>query len=155
MLTEKMIRAAKLEPALYEEVEADVTATNQALQVVVIASLAGGIGGGLSSLFAGGGLGGLVIGLVLQKPHQSRVLLIGQHQGLRLDFRPLIPRNTQEDDITNIMSGISDLGFQSVQLPILALHKSAHLAPLDLRLPDLGLQLTNLDHQLINLCLQV
>src|SRR3990172_4199546 len=65
MLTEKMIRAARLEPALYEEVEADVTATNQALQVVVIASLAGGIGGGLNSLFAGGGLGGLVVGLVV------------------------------------------------------------------------------------------
>ena len=42
-LVQRMIRAARLEPDLYEEVEADQTATNQALIVVVIVALASGI----------------------------------------------------------------------------------------------------------------
>ena len=37
-LVNRMIRAARLEVPLYEEVEADLTATNQALLVVVIVS---------------------------------------------------------------------------------------------------------------------
>ena len=44
-LVDRMIRAAKLEPALYEEVEADQGATNQAMTVVVLSSIAAGIGG--------------------------------------------------------------------------------------------------------------
>ena len=43
-LTERMIRAAKLDPHLYEEVEADATAMNQAMLVVVLSSVAAGIG---------------------------------------------------------------------------------------------------------------
>ncbi len=43
-LTERMIRAAKLDPHLYEEVEADTTAMNQAMLVVVLSSAAAGIG---------------------------------------------------------------------------------------------------------------
>jgi hypothetical protein len=43
-LTDRMIRAAKLDRELYEEVEADAGATSQALGVVVLASLAAGIG---------------------------------------------------------------------------------------------------------------
>lgn len=43
-LTERMIRAAKLEVDLYEEVEADTTAMKQAIAVVVISSVAAGIG---------------------------------------------------------------------------------------------------------------
>jgi len=39
-----MIRAAKLEVELYEEVEADRSATGQAFQAVLIASVAAGIG---------------------------------------------------------------------------------------------------------------
>ena len=35
-LAERMIRAAKLDPQLYEEVEADTTAMNQAMLVVVL-----------------------------------------------------------------------------------------------------------------------
>jgi hypothetical protein len=42
---DRLIRAAKLEPALYEEVEIDETATGQAMLTVVISSLAAGIGG--------------------------------------------------------------------------------------------------------------
>jgi hypothetical protein len=50
----RMIRAARLEIPLYEEVEADTTATNQALLVVVLGSLATGslIGGIVSALIA-------------------------------------------------------------------------------------------------------
>jgi len=43
-LVNRMIRAAKLEVPLYEEVEADITATSQALLVVVVVSVASGIG---------------------------------------------------------------------------------------------------------------
>ncbi len=42
--TERMIRAAKLDVNLYEEVEADKTAIGQAMGVVVLSSLAAGIG---------------------------------------------------------------------------------------------------------------
>jgi hypothetical protein len=52
-----MMRAARLEPALYEEVEHDEAALGQAMTVVVLASVASGIG----SLQAGG-FGGLVLG---------------------------------------------------------------------------------------------
>lgn len=54
---ERMIGAAKLDPRVYEDVENDRTATPQALGVVVLASLAGGIG-------LGEGLRGLVFGTV-------------------------------------------------------------------------------------------
>ena len=43
-LTDRMMRAARLEPDLYEEVEADKSAMGQAMTVVVLASLAAGIG---------------------------------------------------------------------------------------------------------------
>ena len=42
-LTERMLGAAKLDAATYEEVEADATATPQAMLVVVVASLAAGV----------------------------------------------------------------------------------------------------------------
>ena len=54
----RMIRAAKLDASLYEEVEKDTTATNQALLVVVIASLCAGIGQAIA------GVGDLAIGFV-------------------------------------------------------------------------------------------
>ena len=56
-LVERMIRAAKLDANLYEEVEADTGATRQAMLVVVLSSLAAGIGSaggaGLMGLFFG------------------------------------------------------------------------------------------------------
>ncbi len=56
-MVDRMVRAAKLDPQLYEEVEADKTALGQALGVVVLASIAGGVGsgglGGLSGFFIG------------------------------------------------------------------------------------------------------
>ena len=58
---QRMVGAAKLDAATYEEVEADKTANGQALAVVVLSSIATGIGG----LAAGerGLFGGLVAGL--------------------------------------------------------------------------------------------
>jgi hypothetical protein len=43
-LPDRMMRASRLNTQLYEEVEADTNATNQALLVVVLVSLASGIG---------------------------------------------------------------------------------------------------------------
>jgi len=63
-LTDRMIRAAKLDVSLYEEVEADPAATNQALLVVVVASVCSGIGSGVRSLLAGLGPVKFTIGLV-------------------------------------------------------------------------------------------
>jgi hypothetical protein len=53
-LVRRMVRAARLESALYEEVEADKSAINQAMLVVVLASLATGIGAGFEALMVGG-----------------------------------------------------------------------------------------------------
>jgi hypothetical protein len=66
-LPDRMMRAAKLDVPLYEEVEADTTATNQALLVVVIVALASGIGSALGATMngsAGGAIGGLILGIV-------------------------------------------------------------------------------------------
>lgn len=60
-LQDRMIRAAKLDVNLYEEVEADQSAMGQALLVVVLSSVAAGIGG-LST--AGMGLGAVLLGTV-------------------------------------------------------------------------------------------
>lgn len=51
----RMLRAAKLESQLYEEVEADSSSTGQALLVVVLVSLASGIGSGIAALMKGQG----------------------------------------------------------------------------------------------------
>ena len=56
-LGNRMIRAAKLDRGLYEEVEADTGATRQAMLVVVLSSVAAGIGNAGS-----GGLKGLLFG---------------------------------------------------------------------------------------------
>jgi hypothetical protein len=55
-LTERMVGAAKLDAATYEEVEADTTATSQAMLVVVLANLAAGFGA-----FREVGFGGLLV----------------------------------------------------------------------------------------------
>lgn len=59
-LIERMLRAAKLDVALYEEVEADTQATGQAAGVVVLSSIAAGIG----SLTSQGGVG-IVLGTIM------------------------------------------------------------------------------------------
>jgi len=58
-LVDRMKRAAKLDPNLYEEVEADKTAMGQATLVVVLASLAAGIGS-----ISQGGSAGIIWGTV-------------------------------------------------------------------------------------------
>ena len=63
-LINRMIRAARLDVSLYEEVEKDVKATDQAILVVIIASICAGIGMAIGGQMTGG-LGGLVFGLVV------------------------------------------------------------------------------------------
>ena len=58
-IQDRIIRAAKLDAQLYEEVEADRNATGQAMAVVVMSALAAGIGG-----LGSGGLLGLVGGTI-------------------------------------------------------------------------------------------
>ena len=58
-LKDRIIRAAKLDVNLYEEVEADKGAFGQAMTVVVLSSIAAGIGS-----IAKGGLGGIFIGTI-------------------------------------------------------------------------------------------
>ena len=41
---DRIIRAAKLDVSLYEEVEADTTALGQAMGVVILSSMAAGVG---------------------------------------------------------------------------------------------------------------
>ncbi|MCX6029820.1 MAG: YIP1 family protein [Chloroflexi bacterium] len=48
-----MIRAARLDKSFYEEVEHDTSYTQDALVVVILASVAGALGGFLSALFGG------------------------------------------------------------------------------------------------------
>jgi hypothetical protein len=59
-LVDRMIRAARLEVNLYEEVEADRSTLGQAMTVVVLSSLAAGVGG-IGTM----GLGGIVVGTLL------------------------------------------------------------------------------------------
>ena len=56
---DRIIRAAKLDVNLYEEVEADKGALGQAMGVVVLSSIAAGVG-----TIARGGLGGVLIGTI-------------------------------------------------------------------------------------------
>jgi len=58
-MIKRMIGAAKLDIATYEEDEADTSATRQAMVVVVLVALATGIG-----TFGSGGPAGLVVGIV-------------------------------------------------------------------------------------------
>lgn len=57
---DRIIRAAKLDVRLYEEVEADNTAMAQAIGVVVLSSVAAGIGS-----VAQGGAGGIFTGTIM------------------------------------------------------------------------------------------
>ena len=56
---DRMLRAAKLDINLYEEVEADSGSMRQAMGVVVLSSIAAGIGS-----IATGGLGGILMGTI-------------------------------------------------------------------------------------------
>ena len=58
---QRMIRAAKLDVTLYEEVEKDEKLFQEAMLVVILSSVASGIG----SLGMGSGLLGVFIGIIL------------------------------------------------------------------------------------------
>jgi len=53
-----------LDVTLYEEVEADETATTQAILVVILSSVCSGIGTAISQALSGHGLGGMGLGLI-------------------------------------------------------------------------------------------
>ncbi len=57
--TDRIVRAAKLDVNLYEEVEADRGALRQAMGVVVLSSIAAGIGS-----FESAGVGGIITGTI-------------------------------------------------------------------------------------------
>jgi len=61
-LIERAIGAAQLDVATYEEIEHDETALPQAMMVVAVAAIAGGIGSAAAS--GGHGIGGMVFGVL-------------------------------------------------------------------------------------------
>jgi hypothetical protein len=63
-VTDRMMRAAQGQVSLYEEVEHDPAATTEALTVVVIVAIAGGVGSGIAQVMAGRP-GAAVVGLIL------------------------------------------------------------------------------------------
>jgi Yip1 domain len=66
MLLQRMIRAARLDAALYDEVEADPSLTRQAAAVVAIVAVCQGLGSALAMVLAGASSGSqLLPGLVL------------------------------------------------------------------------------------------
>jgi Yip1 domain len=62
-LAQRMLRAARFDASLYEEVEADTSSMTQAVLVVILASLAGGIGA--TPEWGAGGLVGGAIGSLI------------------------------------------------------------------------------------------
>jgi hypothetical protein len=71
MLLERMMRAARLDSNLYEEVEADLSATSQAATVVGIVALCSGLGQGIALAMAGmttqavlGFVGGIIMAFI-------------------------------------------------------------------------------------------
>jgi hypothetical protein len=67
-IVDRMVRASRLEVPLYEEVEADTTATSQALTVVVLVAVATAIGQAIAASLAGPssrGVVGPIVGGVL------------------------------------------------------------------------------------------
>src|SRR5688500_11888453 len=66
-VSDRMMRSAKLDSHVYEEVEHDQTATSQALTVVVIVAVATGIGQAIAQVMArdsGAAVGGFIAGLI-------------------------------------------------------------------------------------------
>ena len=59
----RVVRAAMLDVNLYEEVEADTSLTQEALMVVILVSIASGIGSFLAGVI-GGDIGAALIGLI-------------------------------------------------------------------------------------------
>ena len=99
-LGDRMIRAAKLDRGLYEEVEADTGATGQAMLVVVLSSVAAGIGS------AGvGGLKGLLLGTLAALAAWYIWAFLTYFIGTRL-----LPESQTEADVGQLLRTI---GFSS------------------------------------------
>ncbi len=97
---DRIIRAAKLDIGLYEEVEADKTAMQQAMGVVILSSVAAGIG-----TIARGGLMGIFVGTI--------VALIGWYIWASLTYfigTKLLPEPQTKADIGELLRTI---GFAS------------------------------------------
>ena len=60
----RILRAAKLDASLYEEVESDKTALGQATMVVILSSIAAGIGGATVRLGIGGFIASAIVSLL-------------------------------------------------------------------------------------------
>jgi hypothetical protein len=91
-MLERMIGAAKLDPATYEEVEGDPSATGQAMVVVVLSAVAAGIGG--ISLGAKGFVVALISALVGWFVWAGLTFVIGTkllpESGTQADFGQLL-----------------------------------------------------------------
>jgi hypothetical protein len=63
----RMIRAARLEKAFYNEVEADASLNNEALLVVIIGALASGVGGLIGAIFGGlsAAITNMIVGILM------------------------------------------------------------------------------------------
>src|SRR5262245_41451665 len=64
-LVDRMIRAARLDLSLYNEVEADTNATGQAFTVVVIYAVASAIGAAIGAVFGNGAVIGALLGSLI------------------------------------------------------------------------------------------
>jgi len=99
-LVGRMIRAAKLDVGLYEEVEADTGATGQAMLVVVLSSVAAGIGS-----VGGAGLKGLLLGALTALAAWYIWAFLTYFIGTRL-----LPESQTEADVGQLLRTI---GFSS------------------------------------------
>ena len=96
----RIIRACKLDSTLYEEVEADRGAMGQAIGIVVLSSIAAGLG-----LYKSGGLGEIIVGTL--------VALIGWYIWASLTCfigTKLLPEKQTEADLGELLRTI---GFAS------------------------------------------
>jgi hypothetical protein len=66
-IVSRMIRAARLDKAFYNEVEADTSLTNEALLVVIIGAVASGVGSLIGGIFSGFGQAiiNMIIGILI------------------------------------------------------------------------------------------
>ncbi len=89
---DRLVRAVKLDPELYEEVEADHTANGQAILTVVLASLAAGVNG------ISGGYMGLIV--------HTTVALVGWFIWAYLSFligTKLLPEPQTQSDMGELL----------------------------------------------------
>jgi hypothetical protein len=61
----RLVRAARLDVSLYEEVEADTGLTQEAITAVVIVAALSGVGAGLKALIGGAGVGSFFVALIV------------------------------------------------------------------------------------------